>query len=152
MRQTAYRPHFFMMIVGIILTSVSLGQLLETYSQQTLNFSFLLVGLVALALGSFGLIKLEPKLSGIQTSETQQGESYTWGQMVTAITKNKQATRFFFYLILLLTAILGQDILLEPYGAKAFGLSVQAMRVQEQHPLLAVPELPQLELGQTLYL
>jgi BCD family chlorophyll transporter-like MFS transporter len=117
---------FFMMIIGIILTSVSLGQLLETYSQQTLNFSFLLVGLVALALGILGLFKLEPKQSSKHATESQQSETYTWGQMVRAITENKQATRFFFYLILLLTAILGQDILLEPYGAKAFGLSVQA--------------------------
>ena len=117
---------FFMMIVGIILTSVSLGQLLETYSQQTLNFSFLLVGLVALVLGGLGLVKLEPKLVDHASIEVQQNENYTWRQMVKAITENKQATRFFFYLILLLTAILGQDILLEPYGAKAFGLSVQA--------------------------
>ena len=33
---------------------------------------------------------------------------------------------FFWYLILLLAAILGQDILLEPYGAEAFGLPVNA--------------------------
>jgi BCD family chlorophyll transporter-like MFS transporter len=117
---------FFMMILGIIFTSVTLGQLLETYTQQTLNFSFLMVGLVALGLGIFGLVKLEPRQAEQKDSPDLQDENHTWGQMVKAITGNKQATRFFFYLILLLTAVLGQDILLEPYGAKAFGLSVQA--------------------------
>jgi BCD family chlorophyll transporter-like MFS transporter len=117
---------FFMMILGIIFTSITLGQLLETYTQQTLNFSFLLVGVVALVLGILGLVKLEPRQAEQAAGPVQQDENHTWGQMVKAITGNKQATRFFFYLILLLTAILGQDILLEPYGAKAFGLSVQA--------------------------
>jgi BCD family chlorophyll transporter-like MFS transporter len=73
-----------------------------------------------------GLVKLEPRQAKQAVVPIQQDENHTWGQMVKAITGNKQATRFFFYLILLLTAILGQDILLEPYGAKAFDLSVQA--------------------------
>jgi BCD family chlorophyll transporter-like MFS transporter len=39
---------------------------------------------------------------------------------------NREARVFFFYLILLLAAILGQDVLLEPYAGEAFGLPVQA--------------------------
>jgi BCD family chlorophyll transporter-like MFS transporter len=35
------------------------------------------------------------------------------------------ARLFFVYLLLLLAAILGQDVLLEPYGAQAFGMSVR---------------------------
>src|SRR5690606_18798483 len=41
-----------------------------------------------------------------------------------AILGSKQATLFFFYLLILLAAILGQDILLEPFGGEAFGMSV----------------------------
>jgi BCD family chlorophyll transporter-like MFS transporter len=44
--------------------------------------------------------------------------------MTTAITANPVARVFFIYLLLLLAAILGQDILLEPFGAEAFGLTV----------------------------
>jgi BCD family chlorophyll transporter-like MFS transporter len=114
---------FFMMIISIIATSMVLGQLLETYTPETLSSAFLLVGVVALVLGVVGIIGLEPR--GIKLKEEDE-ESSTWGQMIKSITKNKQATKFFWYLILLLTAILGQDILLEPYGAEAFGMSVQA--------------------------
>ena len=114
---------FFMMIVAIILTSISLGQLLETYTPETLNQSFLLVALIALALGLIGLIGVEPRSAATPVSDT---ENYTWMQMFKALSSNKQVLRFFWYLLLLLTAILGQDILLEPYGAEAFGLSVQA--------------------------
>ena len=42
------------------------------------------------------------------------------------ILENRQATLFFWYLAILLTALLGQDILLEPFGAEAFGLPVNA--------------------------
>ena len=44
---------------------------------------------------------------------------------IRAVIANPQARRFFVYLVLLLAAILGQDILLEPYGAQAFGMSVK---------------------------
>ncbi len=44
--------------------------------------------------------------------------------MTSAITANPVARLFFVYLLLLLAAILGQDILLEPFGAEAFGMTV----------------------------
>ncbi len=42
-----------------------------------------------------------------------------------AVLGNPQARRFFIYLLLLLAAILGQDILLEPYGAAEFKMTVE---------------------------
>jgi len=44
--------------------------------------------------------------------------------MTSAITQNPVARIFFIYLLLLLAAILGQDVLLEPFGAEAFGMTV----------------------------
>ena len=115
---------FFMMIVSIIFTSLILGNMLETYNAAALNRAFTMVGLIALALGLIGLFRLEPRSQA--KSPASIDENYSWREMITAITSNKQATRFFWYLLLLLTAILGQDILLEPYGAEAFGMSVQS--------------------------
>ena len=45
--------------------------------------------------------------------------------MTSAITENPVAKIFFVYLLLLLAAILGQDVLLEPFGAQAFGMSLE---------------------------
>jgi BCD family chlorophyll transporter-like MFS transporter len=45
-------------------------------------------------------------------------------EMSSAITANPVAKIFFIYLLLLLAAILGQDVLLEPFGAEAFGMTV----------------------------
>jgi BCD family chlorophyll transporter-like MFS transporter len=112
---------FFMMIVGIIFTSLSLGAMLETYSPPALMRAFSLVAGAAFVLGLLGLIGLEPR-NGEQIPGER--ENYGWGEMFRALTSNPQATRFFWYLALLLTAILGQDILLEPFGAEAFGMAV----------------------------
>lgn len=113
---------FFMMIVSIILTSLSVGGMLEEYTVAAVNRAFLIVGAAAFAFGVIGLVGLEKRSV---SAPAEAGEHYTWKDMFMTISSNKQATRFFWYLLLLLTAILGQDILLEPYGAEAFNLSVK---------------------------
>jgi len=46
---------------------------------------------------------------------------------------------FFIYLLLLLAAILGQDILLEPFGAQAFGMTIsQTSRIVSYSQLLTL--------------
>ena len=74
-------------------------------------------------MGLLGMIGLESRASqGSQVST----EGQSWQHLYRSLTSNRQVTIFFWYLILLLTAILGQDILLEPYGAEAFNLPVDA--------------------------
>jgi BCD family chlorophyll transporter-like MFS transporter len=68
-----------------------------------------------------GLIKLEPRFT---THGKGTSEVYTVKQMTSAITANPVARIFFIYILLLLAAILGQDVLLEPFGAEAFGMTV----------------------------
>ena len=114
---------WFMMIVSIIITAILLGQLVDPYTPQALVQSFWIVGLAALVLGSLGLIKLEKRTV---LAETKGEERYSWGESLAVILGNRQASLFFVYLIILLTALLGQDILLEPFGGEAFALPVQA--------------------------
>jgi BCD family chlorophyll transporter-like MFS transporter len=113
---------FFMMIVGIIITSITLSRSLADYSTATLISSFRGVALAALFLGTIGLFGLEPRS---QKSAPAVEQKHSWKDIFNTITSNKQATLFFWYLILMLVAILGQDILLEPYAAQAFGLNVE---------------------------
>ena len=66
-------------------------------------------------------MKLEPR-----SKEKRPGEvRYSWNSMIQTIWGNPQARLFFWYLIILLAALLGQDILLEPFAAEAFNMSVQ---------------------------
>ena len=112
---------FFMMIVGIISTSLLVSRLVDPYTPQALIQSFWIVGVIALVLGFLGLVKLEDRTFDDQK---EQQERYSWRALAGTIIENKQATIFFVYLIILLIALLGQDILLEPFGGEAFGMPV----------------------------
>jgi len=116
---------FFCMIIGIIFTSVGLSSLLETYSPEIIQTSFLVVAGIALALGLIGLIKLEPRQT-TPSRDISKEDRTPWNVMIKEVFASSQVKSFFIYLAILLAAILGQDVLLEPFGAEAFGLSVQA--------------------------
>jgi BCD family chlorophyll transporter-like MFS transporter len=112
---------WFMMIVSIILTATGLARMVDPYTPEALIRAFGVVAAVALVLGLIGLIKLEPR-SGVAVAA--RSEAYSIKEMASAITANPVARIYFIYLLLLLAAILGQDVLLEPFGAEAFGMSV----------------------------
>lgn len=112
---------WFMMIVSIIFTAVAISRLVEPYSPEALQTAFIEVGLVALVLGVLGLLWLEERHS----RNTEKEQNYSFKEMAAVILKSRQATTFFWYLALLLAAILGQDVLLEPFAAEAFGMTVQ---------------------------
>ena len=113
---------WFMMITSIIATAIGLSRMVDPYTPEALIRAFGYIAASALTLGLLGLIKLEPRLS-ISSSKTAS-ESYSVKQMASAATQNPIARIFFIYLLLLLAAILGQDVLLEPFGAEAFGMTV----------------------------
>lgn len=113
---------FFVMIVSIILTAASLSRMLDPLTPQRLQMSFQLVAIVALVIGLLGVIRLEPRAKASSAS----AERYPLTQIIRAVLSNRQVTLFFLYLILMLAAILGQDVLLEPFAARAFNLPVEA--------------------------
>ncbi len=111
---------WFMMITSIILTAIVLSRLLDPYTPEALMDAFWVVGLAALVLGLVGLIRLEER-----STQYRESENLSWARLFRVISVNRQAVIFFWYLTILLAAILGQDILLEPFAGEAFGLSVQ---------------------------
>ncbi len=117
---------FTLMVIGLIATGISLSRLVPTFDPATLARAFLIVAASALTLGLLGLFKLEPTpfSSPHQMGGQRGADTYTVKQMTAAITENRVAKIFFLYLLLLLAAILGQDVLLEPFAAQAFGMSL----------------------------
>jgi BCD family chlorophyll transporter-like MFS transporter len=128
---------WFMMIVSIIVTAIGLARMVDPYTPEAMIRAFGYVSASALILGLLGLIRLEPRStplvppifdnskSGVTGDERgAASENYSIREMTSAITANPVARTFFIYLLLLLAAILGQDVLLEPFGAEAFGMTV----------------------------
>jgi BCD family chlorophyll transporter-like MFS transporter len=117
---------WFMMIASIIVTAIALSGMLEPYTPEALRSAFWNVALAALVLGLIGLVGLEKRVGRRESGEASVPvEEHSWGKLFRAVMENRQAALFFWYLIILLAAILGQDILLEPFGAEAFAMSVQ---------------------------
>lgn len=119
---------FFLMVFGLIATGIALSRLVPTYSPEALTRAFTIVAASALTLGLLGLIKLEPRRSADlsrRSADVSPHSSYSMKEMISAITSNPTAKTFFVYLLLLLAAILGQDVLLEPFGAQAFGMTLE---------------------------
>ena len=113
---------FFMMIAGIIVTAIFLSRLLTPYSPGTMVQAFRLIGFMALGIGLLGLLRLEKRSAG--QAEGGKEERYPLGALLQAVFSNSQVKLFFVYMVLLLAAILGQDILLEPFAGEAFHLPV----------------------------
>jgi len=113
---------FIMMIIGIILTAIALSRMVEPYSPQALVDAFRVIGLAALVLGLLGLVRLEDRKA---IANLPASDNYPWAEMLRLVAGNSQVKTFFIYLIILLAAILGQDILLEPFAAEAFAMPVQ---------------------------
>ncbi|HLA97381.1 MAG TPA: BCD family MFS transporter, partial [Anaerolineales bacterium] len=112
---------WFMMIVSIVVTAIGLSQMVDPYTPQAMVRAFRVIGLAALSLGLIGLVRLESR----RAQTLHPAESQSWGILIKAVLENRQASLFFWYLIILLAAILGQDILLEPFGGEAFGMAVK---------------------------
>lgn len=117
---------WFVMIIGIILTAATLSRLLENYTHRSLETAFQVVGLVSLALGLLGLLHLEPRHAAPAGAGEEARQRAGWRTLIGVVLENRSARYFFFYLIIMLAAILGQDVLLEPYAGEAFHLPVAA--------------------------
>lgn len=111
---------YFVMLLCVITIGIFISRMVETYSPQIVTQAVMLTGVIALVLGLAGIIGLEPRAF----KPLYREEPLPMRTVVNGLVGNKQAVLFFGYLILLLAAILGQDVILEPYGGEAFGMSV----------------------------
>ena len=109
---------WFVLIVSMIIGGITLARAIEPYSHERLIDAFAWTALVAFGLGVVGVIGLEPRNSTVTPVVHQR-----MGDVLRTVAANPQARLFFVYLMLLLVALLGQDVLLEPYAADVFGVS-----------------------------
>ncbi len=124
-RGTTIAIMFFIMVLGIITAAQTVSHMATEPTFELLSKAFWTVAASALTLGLLGLIKLEPRYSD-STAGRSSSETHTLREMYAEISSNPVGRIFFVYLLLLLAAILGQDVLLEPFGAQAFGMTISA--------------------------
>jgi len=111
---------FFIMILSIIGTAAGTSGYLKTYTPERLQTAFVTVALIALVMGVLGLFRLETRHARPSVTEKR----HSLREVYNEISANPQVKRFFVYLVLMLAAVLGQDVLLEPFAARAFNIPV----------------------------
>ncbi len=111
---------WFMMIVSMIIGGITLGRALDPYTPERLFRAFYTICGLALALGLGALVGLERRGAAAAAEDRR-----SFPEMARMIAANPQARLFFVYLIVLLVALLGQDLLLEPFAAQVFGVPVR---------------------------
>jgi BCD family chlorophyll transporter-like MFS transporter len=111
---------WFILIISVIVAGISIGRALQPYSPAALYRTFYITCGIALALGLGSLIGLERRGASALT-----GERRSFPAVLRTLGGNHQARLFFIYLVLLLIALLGQDLLLEPFAADVFGVPVR---------------------------
>jgi BCD family chlorophyll transporter-like MFS transporter len=110
---------WFMLIVSVIITAIAIGHSLEPYTPAALFRAFYVTCGAALVLGFGGLLGLEQRGAAARTGARQSP-----AMLLRLIGGNAQAQLFFVYLVVLLVALLGQDLLLEPFAGQVFGAPV----------------------------
>jgi len=108
---------WFSLILSMIIGGILFARSIDPYTHERLINSFYMICGIALGIGTIGVIGLEPRFRE-SVVEHKLSMRATWQLM----SQNPQAKYFFIYLIVLLIAILGQDVLLEPYAGDIFGV------------------------------
>lgn len=112
------------MFVGIFGGAILLGRLLEPFDPGRLTAITLGVAALAFALAVLATIRQEPRTTVVRAA-SQRARQTPFLQVIREIVWRDPQVRTFFALVsLTVLGTLGQDVLLEPYGALALGLTV----------------------------
>lgn len=112
------------MFTGIMVGALGLGQLLEPFDSE--RFIVIVFGVMAVfvTMAVLGTVRQEPALPALKTVSKQAAAQPFWTVIRTIIWQDRNARRFFVLVVLTTLGTLAQDVLLEPYGALALGMSV----------------------------
>ncbi len=88
--------------------------------------SIFALGPIIAVIGWLPLLGLEPRLTRAQAQAVEQRPPLHLRQAYTRIFSNSHARVFFFFVFISIFALFVQDDILEPFGARVFGLPVSA--------------------------
>lgn len=111
---------WFTLILGVIVAGIGISRMLRDYTPEKLLVAFYVTCGLALLIGLGALAGLEPRGAAAVAAARR-----SFAELLRIVAGAPQARLFFVYLVLLLVAILGQDVLLEPFAADVFGAPVE---------------------------
>ncbi len=112
------------MFLGIIGGSVLLARFLDPFSFQRLLAIVFGVAITSFVVTVISILRQEPRTSSSQ-SESQEARNIPfWQTFTTYVWGDSQVRLFFIFVMLTVVGTLAQDVILEPYAALVFNMSV----------------------------
>lgn len=121
-----------MLMVGIVLGAILISILLKRLTvdtplpelQATINRVFLIVPAIVFGLNLLSTVGVEKRYSlyGTRSTVAQREDQITLGRALRVLTASRQTGLFFTFLLVMTISLFMQDAVLEPYGARVFGM------------------------------
>lgn len=115
---------WFIMIVGSILTSAFIGSYLKDFTEQRLIEVFWIGAFATMALTWVALFGTEKRFAAREEIVQKDTHRVPLRAAMAQVVANPTVYRFFVFMFITVIAIQGQDVILEPFGAHIFGMSV----------------------------
>jgi len=121
-RAAAAALTWIMMVAGIVISAITVGQLLEPYSPERLMWVAGGLGVVMVCLTALATFRLE-RQAGVFAETARQGPAPDFKSAIREIWAEKAARRFTIFIFVSMIAFSMQDLILEPFAGLIFGMS-----------------------------
>jgi BCD family chlorophyll transporter-like MFS transporter len=114
---------FIMLGVVVVIAAQLLSLALEPYSFTRLTQIFMAIAGLVAVLGVIGLFKVEKQNRALGEDAAVSEEKASLTAVRDLLLGNREALRFFVYLVLTFIAVEAQEVILEPYAALTFDMT-----------------------------
>jgi MFS transporter, BCD family, chlorophyll transporter len=115
---------WFVLIMGTIVMSAFVGKYLENFSEERLISLFWMGGAASILFTWLAVFKAEKRFASREEIVRSGSKPLGLSNALKELFQNKSTYQFFLFMFVTVVAIQGQDVILEPFGAHIFGMSV----------------------------
>jgi len=123
-KSKAVTTGWFVLILGTIIVSGVIGNYLKEFSIERLVSLFWLAAVGSMTFTWIAVIGTEKRFAKSDEIVLNKKSDMSFGTLMKKLVANKPVFEFFVFMFITIIAIQGQDVILEPFGAHLFNMSV----------------------------
>lgn len=111
-----------LMVLTAIVSNWIIGSYLKVFTAERLIYVAEIGGLIALVVGLFAVLGVERRNTTIETQKDRH--SISFGQSIRLLSSSPKTLLFAFYIFISIFALFANEVVMDPFGAEVFGMSV----------------------------
>lgn len=123
-RQRAATLYEVVKMIGLIMGAGAVGAALRPYSPEKLTATVIVIGILAIIFSIIAAVRQEPRTSEVAQAIAEAQTTSFKDVVNNIVLRDPQVKLFFIVVMITLLGTQMQDVILEPYGAKVFGMTV----------------------------